>query len=306
MVRYLVRRVLFLVPMIFIISAVVFWSIRMIPVDPISLVVGPFASPDQKELARHQLGLDRPVYVQYAIFVKNAAHGDFGHSLRSGEAVTTLILHTLPNSLLLGAAAIIVACLVAFPLGALAAVKQNTLIDQAAMTFALLGMALPQFWLGLLLIILFALKLHWLPATGIGSWQHLILPALTLGLESAALIARMTRSSLLEVLRQDYIRVARAKGLRERRVILRHALRNALIPVISILGLRIGWLVGGTVVVETVFAWPGMGQLLVNAILNRDYPVVQWVLILLGISVILSNLVADVLYTVADPRVEFS
>lgn len=306
MLQYLVRRLMLLVPMVLIISAVVFWSIRMIPVDPLALVVGPFASPDQRELAKEKLGLDKPVYVQYVIFLKNAAHGDLGRSVRSGQTVTTLIKETLPRTLLLGVTGILFACLVAIPLGVIAAVKQNTLVDQTAMGFALIGLALPQFWLGLLLILFFALQVHWLPATGDGSWKNLILPAITFGLPSTALIARMTRSSLLEVLRQDYVRVARAKGLREWRVMYLHALRNALIPVISLLGLQIGWLVGGAVIVETVFAWPGMGQLLVNAVLNRDYPVVQGVLIILGVSVILANILADICYTLADPRVKYS
>jgi ABC-type dipeptide/oligopeptide/nickel transport system permease component len=303
MTRYLVRRVILLVPMVFVLSAIVFWSIRLIPVDPINLVLGPFATPDQRELAVKKLGLDKPTYVQYGLYMKNVAQGDLGQSTRSGEEVSALIGHALPYTLLLGGASLLIAYLIAIPMGVISAVKQNTIVDQAAMGFSMIGMAIPGFWLGLLLILFFSVRLNWLPAIGAGSWQHLVLPAATLALEGTALTARMTRSSTLEVLRQDYVRVARAKGLSQRRVVRVHALRNALIPIISLLGLRLGWIVGGAVIVEQIFAWPGMGRLLVESILNRDYPVVQAVLVLLGISVIFASLLADVLYAVADPRV---
>jgi ABC-type dipeptide/oligopeptide/nickel transport system permease component len=303
MTRYLIRRVILLVPMVFVLSAIVFWSIRSIPVDPISLVLGPFATPDQREFATKKLGLDKPTYVQYGLYVKNVAQGDLGQSTRSGEQVSTLIGHALPYTLLLGGASLLIAYLIAIPMGVISAVKQNTVVDQAAMGFSMIGMAIPGFWLGLLLILFFSVRLNWLPSIGAGSWQHLVLPAATLALEGTALTARMTRSSTLEVLRQDYVRVARAKGLSQRRVVRVHALRNALIPIISLLGLRLGWIVGGAVIVEQIFAWPGMGRLLVESILNRDYPVVQAVLVLLGISVIFASLLADVLYAVADPRV---
>jgi ABC-type dipeptide/oligopeptide/nickel transport system permease component len=303
MTQHLIRRVLLLVPMAFILSAIVFWSIRLIPVDPVSLVLGPFATPDQRELAREKLGLDKPTYVQFGLYLKHAVQGDLGHSTRSGEEVTALIGHALPYTLLLGGTALLIAYLIAIPMGVLAAIRQNSLVDQAAMGFAMIGMTIPAFWLGLLLILLFAVRLNWLPAIGAGGWQHLILPAATMALEDTALTARMARSSTLEVLRQDYVRVARAKGLSQRRVIGGHALRNALIPIISLFGLRLGWIVGGAVVVEQIFAWPGMGRLLVESILNRDYPVVQAVLVLLGIAVILASLLADLLYALVDPRV---
>jgi ABC-type dipeptide/oligopeptide/nickel transport system permease component len=303
MVTYLVRRVLLLIPMFFIISGIVFWAIRMIPVDPVTLVLGPFATPDQKVLATHKLGLDRPVYVQYVLYLKAAAEGDLGRSVRSGKPVTDLIGHALPNTLLLGMLALVVAHLIAVPMGVLAAVKQNSIIDQATMGFAMIGMAVPVFWLGLLLVLTFSVYLNWLPAIGTGSWRNLVLPATALALEGTALTARMTRSATLEVLRQDYIRVARAKGLGERSVVALHAFRNAMIPIISLLGLRLGWIVGGAVIVEEIFAWPGMGRLLVESILHRDYPVVEAVLILLGMCVILASLLADVLYAVVDPRV---
>jgi ABC-type dipeptide/oligopeptide/nickel transport system permease component len=303
MLSYLLRRLALLIPMVFLISIIVFWSIRLIPVDPANLVLGPWATPDQKEMARKELGLDKPVYVQYLIYLGNAAHGDLGLSIRSGKSVSALIGHALPYTLLLGGVSLFLAYLIAVPMGLLAAVKQNSIIDQAAMAFSMIGMAIPAFWLALLLLLLFAVKLHWLPAIGADSWQHLILPAATLGLEGTALTARLTRSATLEVLRQDYVRVARAKGLREQSVVYGHALKNAMIPLVSLLGLRLGWIVGGAVIVEQIFAWPGMGRLLVEGILNRDYPLVQAVLVLLGIAVILASLLADVLYALVDPRV---
>ncbi len=306
MAQYLLRRSLFLMPMVFVISAVVFWAMRMIPVDPAELVVGPWATPEMRELARRKLGLEKPIYVQYAIYIQKAFGGDLGRSIKSGKEVTLLIRDTLPNTLVLGAAALAIAYLVAIPIGVMAAVKQSTLLDQAAMGFALLGIAVPNFWLGLLLILVFSLGLRWLPATGSGTWQHLVLPAIALGLQYTAIVARMTRSSVLEVLRQDYIRASRAKGLPEMKVVYVHALKNAVIPIISLMGLHLGGMVGGAVIVETVFAWPGIGHMLVNAIINRDYPVVQGILTMLGIAVVLANLLADVLYTLADPRIQYS
>jgi ABC-type dipeptide/oligopeptide/nickel transport system permease component len=300
---YLIRRVLLVIPMAILLSMIVFWSIRLIPVDPLSLVLGPFATPDQRASATQKLGLDKPIYIQYWRYMKNVAHGDLGQSTRTGKDVSDLIAHALPYTLLLGGVSLLLAHLIAVPMGIIAAVKQNTIVDQAAMAFAMIGMAVPAFWLGLLLILFFAVDLNWLPAIGADSWRNLILPAATLSLEGTALTARMTRSSTLEVLRQDYIRVARSKGLSERRTIRVHAVRNALIPIISLLGLRLGWIIGGSVIVEQIFAWPGMGRLLVESVLNRDYPVVQAVLVLLGISVILASVLADLLYALVDPRV---
>jgi ABC-type dipeptide/oligopeptide/nickel transport system permease component len=240
MSNYLIRRLVLIVPMALLLSMIVFWSIRLIPVDPLSLVLGPFATPDQREMATEKLGLDQPIYVQYWRYMQGVFHGDLGQSTRSGKDVSDLIKHAMPYTLLLGGTSLIIAHLIAVPMGIVAAVKHNTFIDQAAMGFAMIGMAIPAFWLGLLLILFFAVDLKWLPAIGAESWKNLVLPALTLSLEGTALTARMTRSSTLEVLRQDYIRVARAKGLSERRTVRIHAVRNALIPIISLLGLRLG------------------------------------------------------------------
>ena len=305
MLRYVLRRLALLVPMAFIISLVVFVAMRMIPVDPGELVLGPWATTEQREAARVQLGLDQPILVQYWRYLERAFQGDLGRSIKSGKEVAVLIRDTVPNSLLLGGTALLLAYGIAIPLGVMAAVRQNTVVDQGAMGFALIGISVPNFWLGLLLVLVFAVYLRWLPATGSGTAAHLVLPAITLGLQYTAIVARMVRSAVLEVLRQDFVRTLRAKGLRQNRIIYLHALKNAVIPVISLLGLHIGGVVGGAVIVETIFAWPGMGSMLVNAIIARDYPIVQAVLTLLGIAVLLANLLADVLYAAADRRIKF-
>jgi ABC-type dipeptide/oligopeptide/nickel transport system permease component len=305
MLRYVLRRLALLVPMAFIISLVVFTAMRMIPVDPGELVLGPWATAEQREAARVQLGLDQPILVQYWRYMERAFAGDLGRSIKSGKEVAVLIRDTVPNSLLLGGTALLLAYSIAIPLGVIAAVRQNTAVDQGAMAFALVGISIPNFWLGLLLVLVFAVNLRWLPATGSGTAAHIVLPAITLGLQYTAIVARMVRSSVLEVLRQDFVRTLRAKGLRPGRIVYLHALKNAVIPVISLLGLHIGGVVGGAVIVETIFAWPGMGSMLVNAIIARDYPIVQAVLTLLGIAVLLANLLADVLYAAADRRIKF-
>ena len=305
MLRYVLRRLALLVPMAFIISIVVFAAMRAIPVDPGELVLGPWATTEQRELARQKLGLDQPIAVQYVRYMQQALQGDLGRSIKSGKEVSALIRNTVPNTLLLGGTALLLAYCIAIPLGVVAAVRQNTLVDQGAMGFALIGISIPNFWLGLLLVLVFAVNLRWLPATGSGTAAHLVLPAVTLGLQYTAIVARMTRSSVLEVLRQDFVRTLRAKGLRPGRIIYLHALKNAVIPVISLLGLHIGGVVGGAVIVETIFAWPGMGALLVNSIIARDYPIVQAVLTLLGVAVLLANLLADVLYAAADRRIKY-
>lgn len=305
MLRYVLRRLALLVPMAFIISIVVFVAMRMIPVDPGELVLGPWATAEQREMARVKLGLDQPIAVQYLRYLERAFQGDLGRSIKSGKEVSVLIRDTVPNSLMLGGTALLLAYLIAIPLGVIAAVRQNTIVDQGAMGFALIGISIPNFWLGLLLMLVFAVNLRWFPATGSGTAWHLVLPAVTLGLQYTAIVARMTRSSVLEVLRQDFVRTLRAKGLRPGRIIYIHALKNAVIPVISLLGLHIGGVVGGAVIVETIFAWPGMGALLVNSIIARDYPIVQAVLTLLGVALLLANLLADVLYAAADRRIKY-
>jgi peptide/nickel transport system permease protein len=305
MLRYVIRRLAWLVPMAIIISFVVFVAMRAIPVDPAELVIGPYATQEQRVLATEKLGLDKPVVVQYGLYIWAALHGDFGRSIKSGKEITALVAQTVPNSLLLGGTALAFAYLTAIPLGLIAAVRQNTAVDQGAMVFALIGISVPNFWLGLLLVMLFSVALRWLPSSGAGGVSHLVLPAVTLGIQYTAIVARMTRSSVLEVLRQDFVRALHAKGLYRGKVLYQHTLKNAVIPIISLAGLHVGGIVGGAVIVETIFAWPGVGQLLVNSILGRDYPVVQALLTLLGVAVLLANLFADVLYALADRRIRY-
>jgi len=254
---------------------------------------------------REQLGLDRPFYVQYFSFLGRICRFDFGRSLILKEDVAKLLAAKLPNTLSLTVSGLILSYAIGLVFGVLAAVRRNTIIDYSSMGLAIIGVSVPQFWLGFLLIMLFAVKLRWLPIAGYGTFRHLVLPAVTLSLGGAADVARMTRSSLLEVVGQDYVQTARAKGLRERKVILKHGLRNALIPIITLLGLKIGWLFGGAVVIEIVFLRPGLGRMLIDAIYMRDFPVVQGVTLILATTVILGNMLADVLYAVVNPRVQY-
>ena len=275
MTRYILQRMAALIPVLFGVSLIVFSILTFIPGDPALQVGGLDASPEDLAAIRHQMGLDQPVYVQYLYFVGNALRGDFGKSIRTQRPVLEELRARIPNTVTLTAVAMAFAILIGTGLGILAAVRQYSLWDNLAMVVAMLGISVPIFWLGLMLMLLFAVQLRWLPTTGTGTALHLVLPALTLGAASAAIIARQVRSAMLEVLRQDYVRTARAKGLHVRTVVLRHALTNALIPAVTIIGLQFGYLLAGAVITETVFAWPGVGRLLVDAIKYRDFPVVQ-------------------------------
>lgn len=258
---------------------------------------------EQLKQLEHQLGLDRPVYIQYLRFAEGAIHGDLGRSLFSNQPVTTQIAKQLPATLKLTVTAILVTIVLGVPLGLIAAVKRGTWIDSVTMLISLVGATMPSFWFGLLLIYFFSLKLHWFPAAGTGGLKSLIMPALTLGLYSTAVIARLTRTSLLETLSQDYIVTARSKGLSERATVLRHAFRNSLLPVITVMGLQIGYLLGGAVITETVFARQGVGQLAVGAIQKRDGPLVLGIVLMVAVIFVLANLIVDVLYGVLDPRI---
>ena len=302
MLGYVARKLLITVPLLLFISIAVFAIIHLAPGDPVSLTVNPGAPQSVFAAQRMRLGLDKPLPVQYLYFVGRVLHGDFGQSVLTGANVTTLIGQRLPNTLELGVAALLLSYLIALPLGVVAAMRRGRLADHGAMTVAHIGMGVPDFWLGIMLVLLFSLYLGWLPSSGNDSPRSLILPAIALSAQGVAISARVMRSAMLEVLGQDFVRTLRAKGLPERAV-LGHALRNALLPSISLFGLRLGWLIGGAVIVETVFAWPGVGRLLVDSVLHRDYPVVQGVAFLLGASVILANLLGDVLYAIANPRV---
>ena len=302
MLGYVARKLLITIPLLLFISIAVFAIIHLAPGDPVSLTVNPGAPQSVFAAQRVRLGLDKPLPIQYFFFVGRVLHGDFGQSVLTGANVTTLIGQRLPNTLELGVAALLLSYLIAMPLGVVAALRRGKLADHGAMTVAHVGMGVPDFWLGIMLVLLFSLYLGWLPSSGNDSPRSLILPTIALSAQGVAISARVMRSAMLEVLGQDFVRTLRAKGLPERAV-LGHALRNALLPSISLFGLRLGWLIGGAVIVETVFAWPGVGRLLVDSVLHRDYPVVQGVAFLLGTSVILANLLGDVLYALANPRV---
>jgi peptide/nickel transport system permease protein len=299
----ILRRLLVAIPTLFIFSLLVFSLMHLAPGDPTLLYTGRLASAEVYARTRAQLGLDEPLYIQYGKFLSNLIKGNLGTSLNYRMDVIELLKLRIPNSLILGSLSLLLAYLLAIPLGILSAVKQGSIFDLVTMVIIALGMSMPLFWLGLMLILFFSVRLGWLPVSGYESWRHLILPVVTLASVQVSFLMRMVRSSMLEVLRQDYIRTARAKGLPGFRVIWQHALRNALIPLVSILGMQIGWLVAGAVVIETVFVWPGVGKLIVDSIIRSDYPVIQGVLLFLGGMVIVGNLIADLLYRVVDPRI---
>jgi len=279
----------------------------LVPGDPVQLMLSEFqTTPEQVARLRSQLHLDEPLPVQFGRFVWNAVHGDLGTSIRTRRPVTAEIADNFPSTLQLAAAGLLVAAVLGVTLGIVAATHQQSWLELGSMLVALLGVSMPSFWLGLLLIFAVSLRLRLLPATGGGDLQHLLLPALTLGLGAAAILARLTRSSMLEVLRQEYVTTARAKGLREWAVIGRHALKNALIPVVTIFGLQFGQLLAGTFVVETVFARPGLGRLIVDGILNKDFPMVQGVVLVVATSYVLVNLLVDLVYAVLDPRIRYA
>jgi ABC-type dipeptide/oligopeptide/nickel transport system permease component len=304
MLTYLRRRLLLAVPVVLGVSAIVFSIVHLLPGDPVMAILsGANATPEQVAELRAQLRLEDPLIVQYARFLRRAATGDFGRSIFSRRPVIDEIADQLPATLQLAGTAILVAAGVGLTLGVLAAVRHNTWVDRAAMLVALGGVSVPSFWLGLLLILLFSLQLGWLPATGQGGLNRLILPAATIGLGYSAVIARLVRSSLLEVLGNAYIVTARAKGVSEWPVVLKHALGNALIPVATIVGVQLGNLLAGTIVVETVFARQGMGRLAVTAVLDKDYPLIQGVVLVSALGYVLVNLVVDLSYSVLDPRI---
>jgi peptide/nickel transport system permease protein/oligopeptide transport system permease protein len=301
---WVARRVLAVVPVLFGVTLAVFSMLFLVPGDPVKMMLAEFVTtPDQIAQMRAQLHLDEPIVQQYGRFVANALRGDLGTSIRSRRPVTTEIGENLASTAQLALAAMLVAVAIGVPLGLIAALFRSSWLDVASMGAALLGVSMPSFWLGLLLIFAFSLHLAWFPATGGGSLRHLVLPAVTLGMIAAAIIARLTRSSMLEVLGQDYVRTARAKGLGGFSVVVRHALKNALIPIITIFGLQFGNLLAGAVIVETVFSRPGLGRLIVGGILNKDFPLVQGVVLFVATTYVLINLLVDVAYAYADPRI---
>ena len=306
MLGYLAWRSLHSLLLLWLVTVVVFGLLHLTPGDPASLMLGEQATPEQIRDLRHALGLDEPLVTQYAWFLGHAVRGDFGASIRAQRPALEVVLERLPATLLLTAGAFTFALCVGLPIGVISAVKRLSLWDHGSMALALMGQSMPVFWLGLMLIVVFSVHLRWLPVSGAGGPEHLVLPAVTLGTFLIGLIIRLTRSSMLDVLGQDYVRTARAKGLAERAVIVRHALRNALIPVVTLLGLQLGMLLGGAVITETVFAWPGVGMVTVTAIYQHDYPVVQCAVFISAVLVVSINWAVDVLYHVLDPRIRAS
>lgn len=306
MYAYIARRLLATIPVVFGVTLLVFSMLHLVPGDPVKMMLGEFqASPAQIAKLQSQLHLNEPLPQQFGRYVWNALHGDLGTSIRSNKPVTQEIIENLPSTLELALAGLLVAAVLGITFGVLAAVKQYSWVDAGSMLVALIGVSMPSFWLGLLFIFAFSLRFRLFPATGGGDLKHLILPAVTLGLGASAIIARLTRSSMLEVMRNEYVTTARAKGLRESRVIIRHALKNALIPVVTIFGLQFGQLLAGTVVIETVFARPGIGRLIVDAILNKDFPLVQGIVLVVAISYVVVNLIVDLVYAFLDPRIRY-
>jgi peptide/nickel transport system permease protein len=300
---YVIRRVLASVLVLAGALVISFIILRLVPGDPAMMMLSDMATPAQIEQVRAQLGVHEPIWMQFVIYVHQVATGDFGMSYRRGTPALGLVLSYLPATFELAFAALAITLVTAIPLGTIAAVRRHSWVDRGLSVGALFGQSVPVFWVGIMLILLMSVQLHLLPTSGYGGLQHLIMPAVTLALANIALVARMTRSSMLEAIRQDYIRTARAKGLPEWVVILRHALRNALVPVVTVLGLQVGTLLGGAIITETVFGWPGAGALLVSSITYRDYPVVQVMVLISALIFVVANLVVDIVYVMLDRRV---
>jgi len=306
MTRFLVRRLVVTVPVVLGVATLVFTLVHLIPGDPAQVMLGEAAAEEDVAELRARLGLDRPLLEQYGVFLSGVVGGDLGVSLRTGEPVVDTIVDRLPATLELTVAAMFVAVGVAIPLGIFAAVRRGTLADFGATTLALAGVSIPNFWLGPLLAIVFAVELGWLPVSGRGTLAHLVLPAVTLGTGLAAILARMTRAALIEELRKPYVQAARARGASRTRVVLRHVLPNSLIPIVTLVGLQCGVVLSGAVVTETIFAWPGIGRLLIQSIGFRDYPMVQGCVLLIALIYVGVNLVVDLTYGLLDPRIRYT
>ena len=305
MYNYLIKRLISIIPVLIGISLLLFFMLRMLPGDPAQVLAGQMATPQEIKNIRSQLGLDRPIHQQYAIYLSHLVRLDLGRSARTQNPVIEEIWARLPNTMLLAMVAIVLACLFGIPAGIISAMRPYSWLDYAITMTALFGISMPVFWLGLMLVVVFSIILQWLPAGGTGGWQHVILPSITLASFVVAFIARMTRSTMLETLSQDFTTTARSKGLTEKTVVVKHALRNALIPIITVVGLQFGMLLGGAVLTETVFAWPGIGRLIVDSILARDYPMIQGVILIFGLLYILVNLIVDMTYAFVDPRIRY-
>jgi peptide/nickel transport system permease protein len=307
MTRYLVQRLILVVPVLLGVSIAVFLMLHLLPGDPaLAMLAGQSGiTPADVDRVRHQLGLDQPVPLQYFNDIGRVLHGDFGESVHSHRPVLEMIGEQAGPTIQLAFVAMTIAVTMGVVLGAISALRQNTLVDTLSMVVALFGVSMPGFWFGLILIYIFSLRLGWFPVTGQGGWQRLILPAIALGMDFAAITARLVRANLLEVLRQEYILTARSKGLRDQAVLTRHALRNAMIPVLTIIGLQLGNLLGGAVVIETVFAREGIGRLAVTAILSKDFPLVQGIVLVAAVVYVTINLLIDLSYAMLDPRIRY-
>ena len=305
MIAFLIRRFLLMIPVLVGVATLVFSLIHFIPGDPVQTMLGDTASPQDVADLRDRLGLNRPLPVQYMSFMKGVVTGDLGRSIRTNQTVTAAIGERVPATFELALASMLVAVLVAIPLGIVAAAWEGTSVDHAAMTLALVGISMPTFWLGPLLAIIFSVSLGWLPVSGRGTLAHLVLPATTLGVPLAAVLARMTRASVLEELGEPYVLAARARGVSRVRAVLRHAFRNSLIPIVTVLGLQFGAVLTGAVITETIFAWPGVGRLLIQSIGARDYPAVQGCILLIAATYVSMNLLVDVVYGLLDPRIRY-
>ncbi len=313
MTGYIMRRILWVIPVLIGVSLIVFIGIKAAPGDPAELMLGSYATEESLLQLQKEMGLDSPVYVQYYLWLQNIVRGDFGRSITFHEDVLTLVLSKLVVTSYLALGSLLIAIPLGLGIGIVSAVKQNTWIDRVLMFFPLTGISMPIFWLGLLLILLFSQTLGWFPSSGMYSGiessfsdliRHLILPSLTLSLVPASVIARMMRSSMLEVIRQDYIRTALAKGCRPWQAVFKHAVKNSLIPVVTVMGLQVGYVISGAIVVETVFSWPGVGHMLLQGVLTRDFPLVTGGSLVLAFIFVFTNLIIDVLYGVIDPRIE--
>jgi peptide/nickel transport system permease protein len=306
LLNFLIKRLLLLVPVFLAVSMVIFMIIHMVPGDPVDNMIQIGSSPEQRAQLIARYGLDKSLVLQYGVWFRNMLEGDLGDAIILRRPVAELIAENLPHSLLLGCLAFVFSAVVGVATGALAAVFKDSWIDRCVMTFILLGSTLPSFWLGLLLILVFAVQLEWFPVSGARSWAALVLPVLTIGLHGVALVSRVTRAAMLDVARKDFVLMLHAKGVSHWRIQLQHVLRHALLPVVTILSLRVGWIVGGAVTIEFVFARPGLGSLLITSINQRDYPVVQGCLLMLAMAVMLGTLLGDLVQAAMDPRVRDS
>lgn len=306
MSAFIQARFVTLLPVLIGVSIAVFLMLHLTPGDPARMVAGMDATPEQVDRVRHLLGLDQPLYRQYLVYVGRLLHGDLGRSIVTHDRVIDDLWPRYQATVELAGAAMVVSVGAGLLIGIASAIRQYSLLDNALSFVALAGISVPAYWLGLMLIVLFSLRLRWFPVAGMGGVGHLVLPAITLGAFAMAIVARMTRASMLEVLGQEYIQAVRAKGVRERRLMTRHALKNALIPILTVVGLQAGQLLGGAVLTESVFAWPGIGRFMVDAIQARDFPIVQGGVLLTAMTFVLINLLVDLLYGVVDPRIKYA